>query len=136
MSLMSCRRAGESGLPVRPALYGPASWLRANDELAQGRSRRSRGVCRRNLDPDCTYMVDLDPDELLSATNAVLDAFEAELPTLAGGDDKQVFAVVERIVLALNAVNEAHDERAFECLLLVTYRTRLDLPRSPPCITT
>jgi hypothetical protein len=81
-------------------------------------------------------MVDLDPDELLSATNAVLDAFEAELPTLAGGDDKQVFAVVERIVLALNAVNEAHDERAFECLLLVTYRTRLDLPRSPPCITT
>lgn len=36
------------------------------------------------------------------------------MPTLAGGDDERVFAVVRRVVLALNAVNEAHDECAFE----------------------
>ena len=36
------------------------------------------------------------------------------MPTLAGSDDEQVFAVVERVVLALNAVNEAHDKCAFE----------------------
>ncbi|WP_046500608.1 hypothetical protein [Streptomyces odonnellii] len=66
------------------------------------------------LDPDCAYMVDLFPDELLSATDAVLDAFEAELPALAEGNDEQVFAGVERVVLALNAVNEAHDGDAFE----------------------
>ncbi|MEV8070575.1 hypothetical protein AB0P32_31415 [Streptomyces sp. NPDC085995] len=41
-------------------------------------------------------------------------AFEAESPTLADGDDARVFAAVERVVLALNAVNEAHDECAFE----------------------
>ncbi|MEU5707833.1 hypothetical protein [Streptomyces flaveolus] len=59
-------------------------------------------------------MVDLFPDELLSATDAVMDAFEAELLTLADGDDERVFALVEHVVLALNAVNEAHDECAFE----------------------
>ncbi|MEV5730792.1 hypothetical protein AB0N50_34175 [Streptomyces pharetrae] len=66
------------------------------------------------LDPGCACMVDLYPDELLSATEAVLDAFEAELPAPAEGDDEQVFAAVEGVVLALNAVNEAHDECAFE----------------------
>ncbi|MFE1299871.1 hypothetical protein ACFW6K_20665 [Streptomyces sp. NPDC058733] len=66
------------------------------------------------LDPDCACMVDLYPDELLSATDAVLNAFETELATLDERDDEQVFAAVERVVLVLNAVNEAHDESAFE----------------------
>ncbi|MCX4620898.1 hypothetical protein [Streptomyces albogriseolus] len=66
------------------------------------------------VDPDCACMVDLYPDELLSATDTVLNAFETELATLNRGDDEQVFAAVERVVLALNAVNEAHDESAFE----------------------
>ncbi len=59
-------------------------------------------------------MAALFSDELLSATDAVLGAFEAELPTLSEGDDEQIFAVVERVVLALNAVNEAHNECAYE----------------------
>ncbi|MFI2377158.1 hypothetical protein ACH5AO_19085 [Streptomyces sp. NPDC018964] len=67
-----------------------------------------------SLDPGCACMVDLYPDELLSATDAVLDAFEAELATLDAGDNAEVFAAVEHVVLALNAVNEAHDECAFE----------------------
>jgi hypothetical protein len=66
------------------------------------------------LNPDCACMVDLYPDELLSATDGVLDAFETELTTVDGGNDEQVFAAVEAVVLALNAVNEAHDECAFE----------------------
>ncbi|MFH8936876.1 hypothetical protein [Streptomyces griseosporeus] len=66
------------------------------------------------LDPDCAHMADLYPDELLSATDAVLNAFETELATLDARDDEQAFAAVERVVLALNAVNEAHDESAFE----------------------
>lgn len=66
------------------------------------------------LDPDCACMVELFPKELLLETDAVLDVFEAELPTLAEGDDARIFAAVERVVLALNAVNTAHDECAFE----------------------
>ncbi|MDX3567850.1 hypothetical protein [Streptomyces sp. ID05-47C] len=80
----------------------------------EGVAAEAAELAAGNLDPGCAYMVDLYPDELLSATDAVLDAFEAELPPLTGGDDRQVFAVVERVVLALNAVNEAHDECAFE----------------------
>ncbi|MFF3740518.1 hypothetical protein [Streptomyces sp. NPDC002566] len=66
------------------------------------------------LDPDCACVVELFPEELLLETDAVLDVFEAELPTLAEGDDARIFAAVERVVLALNAVNETHDECAFE----------------------
>jgi hypothetical protein len=80
----------------------------------RGVAAEAAEVAAGTLDPDCACMVDLYPDELLSATDAVLASFEAELPPLAGGDDEQVFAVVQRVVLALNAVNEAHDECAFE----------------------
>ncbi len=66
------------------------------------------------LDPDCACMVELFPEELLVETDAVLDVFDAEVPTLAEGDDTRIFAAVERVILALNAVNDAHDECAFE----------------------
>ncbi|MEU9919664.1 hypothetical protein [Streptomyces sp. NPDC051001] len=48
------------------------------------------------------------------AIDAVLDAFEGELPGLGEAPDEQVFAVVERVVLALNAVDDAHNGSAFE----------------------
>lgn len=59
-------------------------------------------------------MAGLFPEELLTATDAVLDAFESELPGLGEAPDEQVFAVVERVVLALNAVDDAHHGSAFE----------------------
>jgi len=87
---------------------------RPTTDWRRGIAQEAAELAAGTLDPDCACMVDLFPEPLLSATDAVLDAFEAELPTLAGGDDEQVFAVVERVVLALNAVNEAHDKCAFE----------------------
>ncbi|MCZ4124872.1 MULTISPECIES: hypothetical protein [Streptomyces] len=78
--------------------------------VAEEAAELSAGI----LDPECAYRVELFPEKLLLETDAVLDTFEAELPTVAGGDDAQIFAVVERVVLALNAVNEDHDESAFE----------------------
>jgi hypothetical protein len=66
------------------------------------------------LDPECACMAGLFPEELLMATDEVLDAFEGELPGLGEASDEGVFAVVERVVLALNAVDEAHDRAAFE----------------------
>ncbi|MFF0384650.1 hypothetical protein [Streptomyces sp. NPDC004286] len=66
------------------------------------------------LDPNCRCVAQLFPETLLRETDAVLDLFEAELPTLTEGEDARIFAAVERVVLSLNAVNEAHDECAFE----------------------
>ncbi|MEV7982782.1 hypothetical protein [Streptomyces sp. NPDC086519] len=59
-------------------------------------------------------MAGLFPEELLTSTDAVLDTFESELPGLGEADVAQLFGVVERVVLALNAVNEAHDESGYE----------------------
>ncbi len=59
-------------------------------------------------------MMGLFPDELLTATDEVLDSFEDELPGLGEASDERVFVVVERVVLALNAVSESHNEAAFE----------------------
>ncbi|MEV5335777.1 hypothetical protein [Streptomyces werraensis] len=80
----------------------------------RGIAKESAELSAGTLDPDCAFMVELFPKELLVETDAVLDVFDAEVTTLAEGDDTRIFAVVERVILALNAVNEAHDECAFE----------------------
>ncbi|URN13065.1 hypothetical protein LUW77_20370 [Streptomyces radiopugnans] len=80
----------------------------------RGIAEEAEELAAGTLDPDCACMAGLFPEEPLVATDAVLDAFEAELPALAEADDAQAFAVVERVVLALNAVDEAYDECAFE----------------------
>ncbi|WP_284437400.1 hypothetical protein [Streptomyces sp. TUS-ST3] len=59
-------------------------------------------------------MAELFPEGMLLATDAVLDTFEAALPPLTEAEDTRIFAVVERVVLALNAVNEAHGGGAYE----------------------
>lgn len=59
-------------------------------------------------------MAALFPEVLLTATDVVLDAFEGELPGLGEASDEQVFTVVEHVVLALNAVDDAHNGNAFE----------------------
>ncbi|WP_055586737.1 hypothetical protein [Peterkaempfera griseoplana] len=80
----------------------------------RGIAEEAEELAAGTLDPDCACMAGLFPEELLVATDAVLDTFEAELPVLAEADDAQVFAVVERVVLALNAVNATHGGCAFE----------------------
>ncbi|MET9119386.1 hypothetical protein ABZX38_35060 [Streptomyces longwoodensis] len=80
----------------------------------RGMAKEAAKLAAGTLDPDCACMIELLPEELLLETDAVLDGFEAELPTLTEGHDAQIFAAVERVVLALNAVNAAHDECALE----------------------
>jgi hypothetical protein len=79
-----------------------------------GIAEEAEELAAGTLDPGCACMAALFPGELLTATDEVLDTFEGELPGLGEADDETVFAVVERVVLALNAVNEAHGRGAFE----------------------
>jgi hypothetical protein len=79
-----------------------------------GIAEEAEKLAAGTLDPGCACMAGLFPEELLTSTDTVLDAFEGELPGLGEAGDEQVFAVVERVVLALNAVDEAHDGGAFE----------------------
>jgi hypothetical protein len=80
------------------------------DGIAQEAEELAAGT----LAPECACMAGLFPEELLTSTDAVLDTFEMELPGLGEADDAQIFRVVERVVMALNAVNEAHNEGAYE----------------------
>jgi hypothetical protein len=66
------------------------------------------------LDPECACMTVLFPEPLIEATEEVLEQFEADLAVLGRPTDAQVFACVEKAVLALNAVNERFDEAAYE----------------------
>ncbi|MFJ6835476.1 hypothetical protein [Streptomyces sp. NPDC091209] len=89
------------------------SW---RDGIAEEAAEPAAGT----LDPGCGCMAELYPEELLVATDAVLDTFEEELPALAEADDTQIFAAVERVVVALNSVDEVHngfetDEREALC---------------------
>ncbi|MFD7403417.1 hypothetical protein ACFV7R_12230 [Streptomyces sp. NPDC059866] len=79
-----------------------------------GIAEEAEELAAGTLDPECACMAALFPEELLTATDAVLDAFEDELPGLGEARDEQVFAVVERVVLALNAVDDAHNGSALE----------------------
>ncbi|MFF8524582.1 hypothetical protein [Streptomyces werraensis] len=79
-----------------------------------GIAEEAAEIAAGTLDPECACMAGLFPEELLTATDAVLDTFEDQLAGLGDADDEQVFAVVERVVLALNAVDEAHNGSAFE----------------------
>ncbi|MFE7983104.1 hypothetical protein ACH4KU_34210 [Streptomyces althioticus] len=79
-----------------------------------GIAEEAEELAAGTLDPECACMAALFPEVLLTATDVVLDAFEGELPGLGEASDEQVFAVVERVVLALNAVDDAHNGNAFE----------------------
>ncbi len=79
-----------------------------------GIAEEAEELAAGTLDTECACMAALFPEELLTATDVVLDAFEGELPGLGEAPDEQVFAVVERVVLALNAVDAAHNGSAFE----------------------
>ncbi|MGW3915074.1 hypothetical protein ACWEBX_26615 [Streptomyces sp. NPDC005070] len=79
-----------------------------------GIAQEAEELAAGTLDPDCACMAELFPEDLLAETDAVLDAFDSGLHGLDEVTDAQIFAVVERVVLALNAVNDARNGGAFE----------------------
>ncbi|MER7708919.1 hypothetical protein ABTX81_39335 [Kitasatospora sp. NPDC097605] len=78
-------------------------------------AEEAAAVAAGTLDPECAYSAALFPASLLTVTDDVLAAFEADVAALgAGPADNDVLGVVERVVLELNRVHEAHDEAAYE----------------------
>ncbi|MFE5210373.1 hypothetical protein [Streptomyces sp. NPDC056600] len=73
-----------------------------------------RELAAGTLDPECACMTELFPEPLIEATEEVLADFETDLVALEQPTDAQVFACVEKVVLALNAVNERFGGAAYE----------------------
>ncbi|MFH8838980.1 hypothetical protein [Streptomyces sp. NPDC017868] len=57
------------------------------------------------LEPECAGVAEMYPESLLRATDSALEAFEAELRGLVKPSGEEVFRAVEKVVLALNAVD-------------------------------
>ncbi|MFF4382547.1 hypothetical protein [Kitasatospora sp. NPDC001547] len=78
-------------------------------------AEEAAAVAAGTLDPESAYSAALFPASLLSVTDDALAAFEADVAALGGSPaDDDVLGVVERVVLELNRVHEAHDEAAYE----------------------
>jgi nucleotide-binding universal stress UspA family protein len=65
----------------------------------------AREVAAGTFAPQCAGVADLHPESLLRATDSALDAFEDEVRALREPSDEAVFGTVERVVLALNAID-------------------------------
>jgi len=59
-------------------------------------------------------MAELFPESLLTRTDGVLAAFEAEVAALNDPSDEQVFTAVRNVVFALNQVNREHGCAGYE----------------------
>ncbi len=63
------------------------------------------------LEPECAGAAEMYPESLLRTTDSALEAFEAEVRGLLEPTDDEILGAVERVVLALNAVDgdASHD---------------------------
>ncbi|MFG3579077.1 hypothetical protein [Micromonospora chersina] len=57
------------------------------------------------------YALKLWPEAFLAAVDTALDAYEADVRSFSSPSDDEVFASVERVVVALNSVDEEHGRR-------------------------
>ncbi|WP_258534449.1 hypothetical protein [Streptomyces sp. PT12] len=77
-------------------------------------AEEARGLAAGTVDPSCAWAVELFPEPMLTATDAVLAAFDAEVGELREPSDARGFEAVERVVRSLNRVNEEFGGAAYE----------------------
>ena len=85
-------------MAIRPSTI----WQQQADE-------QTAEIAAGTLAPDQAYAFTLWPESLRVETDAALAAFEGELSALASHEDAEVLAVVKRLVLTLNEINERHE---------------------------
>ncbi|MER6154852.1 hypothetical protein ABT147_04815 [Streptomyces sp. NPDC001868] len=90
-------------MAIRPS----ARWrARVDEEAAE--------VAAGTRDPSDAFLAELFPGSLLGATDGALRAFELDVDALRDQDDEQAFKAIERVVVALNEINEDHDGAGYE----------------------
>lgn len=88
-------------------------------------AKEARAVADGTMSRDCTSFLGTYSESFLEAIDAALVAFEVEVRELGAASDERILAVVERVVLALNRVNQDSmggsidtDEREQICLFI------------------
>ncbi|MCX4389578.1 hypothetical protein OG777_21975 [Micromonospora peucetia] len=65
-------------------------------------------IAAGTLTEDAAYALRLWSEPFITAVDAALDAYEADVRSLSAPSDEEVFAAVERVITALNAVSDEH----------------------------
>ncbi|TQJ85238.1 hypothetical protein [Streptomyces sp. SLBN-31] len=90
-------------MAVRPSEH----WRRAIADEA-------RAVAAGAMTPESASFLGVYSESFLADTDAALKTFEADVRGLTKPSDEQVFAMIERVVLALNTVNEQSETDTFD----------------------
>ncbi|MEV6077785.1 MULTISPECIES: hypothetical protein [unclassified Streptomyces] len=77
-------------------------------------AEEATGIATGTLAPEHAYTTQLFPESLVTATGTTLDSFETGIRALGAPSDDEILVAVQRVVLALNAVNEAHGGVGYE----------------------
>ena len=81
---------------------------RPSDKWQQEVEEQAAALANGTLSPDRAYAAVLWPESLRVRTDAALAVFEHELQGLLPPSDADIFGLVQRLVVALNKVNEQH----------------------------
>ena len=81
---------------------------RPSDEWSRQVEQEEAELARGARSAEQVYARIVWPESLRSRTNAALAEFEAELHALTQPSDEEVLAVVERLVLSLNTIDDDH----------------------------
>jgi hypothetical protein len=84
--------------------------IRPNVRWQQLAEEQAAQIAAGSLSRDDAWAFTLWPETLRLNTDAALAAFEADLRALVSPMDAEVLSAVERLVLALNRINEQHLE--------------------------
>ncbi|TDB82204.1 hypothetical protein E1264_31690 [Actinomadura sp. KC216] len=88
--------------------------VRPTENWRQYVAQEARQVASGELDAECASAQELYPEAMLVRTDEVLQPFEREIAALTDPADDEIFAAIERVVLALNKVNDDYDGAVYE----------------------
>lgn len=84
------------------------------DYWRQSLAEEAQQTASGDLDAKDAFLAELFPEAMLIRTDEVLQPFESDLAALISPTDNEIFAAIERVVLALNKVNDDYDSAAYE----------------------
>jgi hypothetical protein len=91
----------------RPAPYAVVMIERLTHRWRQETAEQEAAVAAGTLPPDAAYALTFFPPAFVAAVDGALEAYEEEIASLDPPADEEVWAAVERVVVALNDIDEA-----------------------------
>jgi hypothetical protein len=86
--------------------------IRPTCEWREGIEEEARLVAVGALEAEFAVTATLFPRDLLLRVDEILDTFERDVSALHASSDERVLAIVQKVVLALNSLNDEYNRQA------------------------